>query len=182
MAASIVPHRVQQAARGVVLCVDDWLTTTQILAELKARGCELTEPKLERWRSRHVLPEAKRIGRGRGEGVERLFPGDTVDRAIAIHELLKRQLSLSDIAIRIWISGFDYEERYIRRWLLDELEKVRRLYSNMAAEGGRVVAEKTIQKLERTPKLRSRYGLASGKADEVDQLFRVYRTPWKVHR
>ncbi len=85
------------------------LSEQEVLAGLAKAGFQIPRSRFENWRERGlVVPRGTRQGLGRGKGrAAHVYPDGTVEQAIQIAELRKRNLDLDEIGWRFWLEGHD---------------------------------------------------------------------------
>ncbi len=85
------------------------LSEQEVLAGLAKAGFQIPRSRFENWRERGlVVPRGTRQGLGRGKArAAHVYPDGTVEQAIQIAELRKRNLDLDEIGWRFWLEGHD---------------------------------------------------------------------------
>ena len=77
-----------------------------LISLAKARGVAVSSKQLDRWRLAQLLPATSAQSDGRGKGVRRTTPPNTIDQLIALVSYIKSDRSLDYAAFRLWIDGF----------------------------------------------------------------------------
>jgi len=84
------------------------------MAELAARGSQVTASQLKRWRAARLLPTPRRTARGRGRGrTSDSYPEGTADRAAVIAQLVAEGTPLKQVALRLFVRGYDLDHDVI---------------------------------------------------------------------
>ncbi len=73
----------------------------------KAAGFRITSKQIDRWRLDELLPEPVAAGRGRGSGIARVAPAETIPQLSALCACLKRSRSFDRAAFALWIDNFN---------------------------------------------------------------------------
>jgi hypothetical protein len=73
----------------------------------KAAGFKITSKQIDRWRLEELLPEPVAAGRGRGGGVARVPPAETIPQLLALCACLKGSRSFERAAFQLWIDNFN---------------------------------------------------------------------------
>jgi hypothetical protein len=83
------------------------LTEREVLNQLAEAGVPMPRTRFENWREHGlVVPCGPRKGLGQGKGRRNhLYPDGTIEQAIEIVRLRRRNLDLDEIGWRLWLSG-----------------------------------------------------------------------------
>lgn len=84
-------------------------TREELLAPAKARGYDVTEHQLARWRREGLLPGPEQHGLGRGYGSRTFYPPDTGKQLLRLCEIHfgDRVKRLPHVGWKLWWEGFD---------------------------------------------------------------------------
>jgi hypothetical protein len=96
-----------------------WLSVKEIVDGARARGVEVTERQLERWREKKLLPPGAQEFEVPGHGGAYKFPPITIDVAVAIRKLQLEKDDLDWIGRQLWWRGFSVDESCWRPMLLE---------------------------------------------------------------
>ena len=89
------------------------LSEREVLERLDVLGVDIPPSRFAKWRERGIFqPTDKRPGLGRGRGRAALFyPEITVEQVRQIAIWRKQNLDLDEIGWRIWLAGYEVEQR-----------------------------------------------------------------------
>lgn len=107
------------------------LTKAEVLAEVRARGIDISESRFDRARKAGLLPTPKlgSLGRGGGRGRQAIYPASAVELCVAVVDQLNRRRSFNDALWSLWWEGYEVSMTRLRELLdkrLRELEEDRR--------------------------------------------------------
>ena len=92
----------------------DWETREDLANAFAGAGVTISYDQLERWRGKGLLPKARQAGAGKGQGTIVYFPKGTAAQAIAIQRHLNEYEKLDYAGWRLWLEGFQVDDRYWR--------------------------------------------------------------------
>ena len=90
----------------------------EILRHAVQAGFAISRAQLERWRNRGLLPKVRQVGLGRGAGSQVVYPTGSASQAVAIARLLAEKEKFEVVGWRLWMMGYEVEERYWRPHLI----------------------------------------------------------------
>lgn len=103
----------------------------QLIDALAQRGVEVSPSQLKRWRAAGLLPTPQRTARGRGRGrTSDSYPAGTADRAAAVAELVARRTPLREVALHLFVRGYDVEGPVVAAAYQELLQWLRGLTSS----------------------------------------------------
>jgi len=104
------------------------MSQTQLVAELKERGYDVTERQVRDWRVKGLLPPLNSRGRGRALGVLRYWESDEIilSQAMAVRDLLDRNGRTSWVPLGLWFAGFEVSLGTVRTLWLQSLVRTRK--------------------------------------------------------
>ena len=84
-------------------------TREELIAPVKARGYDVTDHQLARWRHRGLLPSPKQHSLGRGRGSQTTYPSGTGKQLLRLCEIHidGKERRLLYVGWRLWWEGFD---------------------------------------------------------------------------
>ena len=98
------------------------LTQDEVIAELNARGYEITPRRLVDWRQKGLLPPLVKRGRGQGQGWVYVWEDPLViEQAVAVQELLWLHERTGWLYVPLWCLGFEVPLERVRSQLLARL-------------------------------------------------------------
>jgi hypothetical protein len=121
----------------------------------KAAGFKITSKQIDRWRLEEILPEPVAAGRGRGGGVARPAPVETVPQMLVLCTCLKENRSFDRAAFRLWIDNFNIPLSRVRTALKNMATVAVAALGAMSEEQRAIVladAETQAAEQRRTPK------------------------------
>jgi len=115
----------------------DSITRAEAIGKAAEGGCVVSDSQFERWRKLGLLPKPELRGRGRGQGVEALYPARTGDQLIALSKALATNRNADTAAWRIWWQSFEIDPYRVRDILTTRLDELQTYRDEMlAAEAG----------------------------------------------
>lgn len=146
------------------------MTTAEIIAAVADHGAAVSTAQLRRWRQVGLLEKAVVVGRGRAAGAERLYPSDSVDRVLGILVHLAQGLDLHEVGLTLWVSGLDYEDSVLRKWLRRVAADVEIVVGRIVGKGALNVAEDFVDGALRSRQARSRLRVSPGDEQRIQRL------------
>jgi hypothetical protein len=111
---------------------DKGIPTSALLQMLKERGCRVSYPTFIKWRQEDLIPDPildqrgrpqrRGLGRGLGRG-EAQWPPAVLEQVEQICRLRQKRFRFDEIAVELWLSGFEIPVERVRRALLYEWER-----------------------------------------------------------
>lgn len=156
-----------------------WIHRDELLKRLRKQKLSVSTHQLLRWHNRGLLPQPRRVGRGRSRGgSDSYYPWWTVLQVAELREQLKEQRrqnqlrSLADAGWALWVVGFPVT-LFARKLLLSELREGRRL---LRGERRRYSTRQRSPSLDRLARSRSSHLAKSmRKAVRPEQLSGVFQ-------
>jgi hypothetical protein len=104
------------------------VSQTQLVAELKERGYDVTERQVRDWRVKGLLPPLNSRSRGRALGVLRYWESDEIilSQAMAVCDLLDRNGRTKWVPLGLWFAGFKVSLGTVRTLWLESLVRTRK--------------------------------------------------------
>lgn len=104
------------------------VSQSQLVAELKERGYDVTERQVRDWRVKGLLPPLNSRSRGRALGVLRYWESDemVLSQAMTVSDLLDRNGRTKWVPLGLWFAGFDVNLGNVRTLWLETLARTRR--------------------------------------------------------
>ena len=113
-----------------------WIHRDELLQAVRQLGFRASNHQLLRWHDEELLPQPRRVGRGRARGgSDSYYPWWAALQAAELAGQLKRKRNLDDAGWALWVAGFPVAD-VVRDLLLDELEESEDMLREVLADRG----------------------------------------------
>jgi hypothetical protein len=113
-------------------------TADKVLAAVRAKGHKISRAQLTRWHIFGILPRPMQRRREGMRGSETVYPGGTIEQALAAAILLQDRRFFDDVKVELWLLGYAISPAFIACELRDAVFMPLRLKDHMRAAFGKV--------------------------------------------
>jgi len=96
-------------------------------------GIQVSPREIERWRQRQLVPQPERTYPGHGSLA--IYPDGAAKQVAEVAKLLDSGWKLDDVAVGLFVRGYDLDEETVKLAFKAHAERARRLLTRRAPDG-----------------------------------------------